>query len=154
MKISGKAAIIAALCAGLIGAQSFAQREHKDEKPQNLKILPQEISEEQLHKVMREFSMSLGVHCNYCHESHEVPGKERPDMNFASDAKKEKQIARDMMRMTEAINEQYIGKIDDGKLDRITCVTCHNGSAHPVVDVKNLKKETGQQNAPPPPLRH
>jgi len=148
MKISRKAAIVVALCAGLVGAQSFAQREHHDEKPQNLKILPQDISEDDLHKVMRDFSMSLGVHCNYCHESHEVPGKERPDMNFASDIKKEKQIARDMMRMTAAINEQYIGKIGDGKLDRITCVTCHNGSTHPVVNVKELKKD---KDMPAPP---
>ena len=140
--ISKKAWAITLACAGMSAAQTFAQKEHHhDEKAENLKVLPKDIDGEQLEQVMHNYSKSLGVRCNYCHESHAVPGKERPEMNFASDKKPEKEIARDMMRMTEAINSQYIAKMGDHKLDPITCVTCHNGNIHPIISVDSLKRK-------------
>ena len=138
--ISKKVWMITLACAGLLTAQTFAQKEnHKDEKPQNLKVLPKDISEDALHDEMKMYSKSLGVRCNFCHESHEVPGKERPEMNFASDVKKEKEVARDMIKMTADINTKYIATMGNGhKLDQITCVTCHNGGKHPITDVNQL----------------
>ena len=52
----------------------------------NLKVLPQNISEDSLKGLMRGYNAALGVKCNFCHA-------ENPDtkkMDFASDAKKEK----------------------------------------------------------------
>lgn len=137
---SRKTLVIGALVVATFAAQSFIQKEQHHEKPQNLKILPKDISGEELHKVMREYSMSLGVHCNFCHESQKVEGQERPKYDFASDKKEEKEIARDMMKMTEALNKKYMSKIQDGKLRPVTCVTCHNGSIHPINSVDSLKK--------------
>ena len=140
--VSKKAIMITIVCAAMVAAQTFAQKEHhKDEKPTNLKVLPKDISEDDLHKVMRDYSKSLGVRCNYCHESQPVEGQERPKFNFASDSKPEKDIAREMMKMTADLNSKYISKIGNGKLDQITCVTCHNGSAHPITSVDSLKKK-------------
>lgn len=139
--ISKKAIMITVVCAAMLGAQTFAQKEHhKDEKPQNLKVLPKDISEDDLHATMRDYSRALGVHCNYCHESHKVEGQDRPKMDFASDKVEDKDIAREMIKMTAALNKNYISKIDDGKLRQVTCVTCHNGNAHPINNVDSLKK--------------
>src|SRR5262245_39292930 len=58
---------------------------------------------------------SLGVTCAHCHT--EV---------YESDEKPTKDKARQMMRMTRAINESQFG----GKRV-VTCQTCHNGRAVP-----------------------
>lgn len=138
LPLNKKLLIIAGLLVAMVGAQSFIPQHH--EAPQNLKVLPQDISEEELHKVMREYSMALGVHCNYCHEGKKIEGQERPKMDFASDKKEEKDIARNMMRMTADINKKYMSKIQEGKLREVTCVTCHNGRPHPINSVDSLKK--------------
>jgi hypothetical protein len=68
-------------------------------------------------------------------------------MDFASDDKPEKNIARNMMRMTEAINSNYIGKMigGDHTLESITCVTCHMGKKTPIVSIDSLAKAEGGQ---------
>ncbi len=141
-----KIIVIGSLCLAFIAAQSFAQKEHHDEKPTNLKVLPNTTTEEDLHKIMRNFSMSLGVHCDYCHVKKEGMVNGHPMMDFASDAKPEKDMARDMMRMTQGINENYIGKfaMKGEHLDPIGCVTCHGGQTSPIVSVDSLKKMNHQ----------
>ncbi len=97
----------------------------------NLKVLPKDISKEELDKVMDGFKAALGVKCNFCH----APQADNPKkLDFASDAKPEKNIARDMMRMTAKINKKYFHdeKFQNGKaLLAVSCVTCHNGNEHP-----------------------
>jgi hypothetical protein len=139
---SKKSLLIVTLCTAMIAAQGFAQKQqdHDDEKPANLKVLPKDISGEDLHKVMKVFSTSLGVHCNYCHVAQKVEGQDRPHMDFASDDKQEKDVARDMMRMTASINRDFLPKMGDHTLEQITCVTCHNGHSTPIVSVDSLKK--------------
>ncbi|ATP55342.1 c-type cytochrome [Pedobacter ginsengisoli] len=104
-----------------------------DEKPTNLKVLPKNISHDQLKEVMEGFKTALGVKCNFCHAARKDDPKK---LDFASDEKHEKEIARNMMRMTMKINKKYfhpIGSTDkDGKaLIAISCITCHNGKEHP-----------------------
>lgn len=104
-----------------------------DEKPKNLKVLPKDISKDQLKEVMDGFKTALGVKCNFCHAARTDDPKK---LDFASDEKPEKETARNMMRMTMKINKKYfhpIGSKDkDGKaLIAISCVTCHNGKEHP-----------------------
>jgi hypothetical protein len=47
-----------------------------------------------------------------------------------------------MMRMTAAINENYIGKMigGDHTLEQINCVTCHMGRQTPIISLDSLKK--------------
>ena len=70
----------------------------------NLKVLPKDISKEDLGTVMDGFKTSLGVKCNYCHAPSET---EKGKLDFASDAKPEKGTARMMMLMTAKINKKY-----------------------------------------------
>lgn len=72
----------------------------------------------QLYSAMQFMAGSLSVSCNYCHVSEHGP--------FDSDAKKTKQTARAMIKMTRAINANSF----DGK-QVVTCNTCHHGTPHP-----------------------
>jgi cytochrome c553 len=100
-------------------------------KKSNLKILPKDISHDDLHKVMEGFNVALGVKCNFCHAASQDDPKH---LDFKSDAKPEKEMARNMMRMTNKINKKYfhVKDADDTKaVLAVSCYTCHNGTAHP-----------------------
>jgi hypothetical protein len=103
-----------------------------EHKHKNLKILPKNINHEDLDKVMDGFKEALGVKCNFCH----APEADSTNhhLDFASDAKPEKNTARYMMKMTAKINKKYFNfnKDENGKsVQTITCITCHRGSPHP-----------------------
>jgi hypothetical protein len=96
-------------------------------KPVNLKILPKDISTQDLVTVMKGYKEALGVECGYCHTV--KPGAHMPD--FASDAKPEKATARLMMTMTTELNAKYISQLPTGSDQRVSCATCHRGHAMP-----------------------
>src|SRR5437870_3900485 len=115
--------VIAIFLLAIVFFKSFAQqdqRKHDDDKAENLKILPKDISEDTLIKVMKTFTKSLGVKCNHCHVGTAQDGKMK--FNFASDDKPQKNIARKMMMMVDSINTNFIAKMGDD-FERITCVT-------------------------------
>ena len=98
-------------------------------KPKNLKILPEDIDHDQLIAIMRGFSGALGVRCTHCHVGQESDPR---SMDFASDDKDEKKTSREMLKMTEAINADYIKKISGDDPDaNVMCMTCHRGQKHP-----------------------
>ncbi len=72
------------------------------------------IPADQVHPAMEYITTALGVGCGYCH----VIG------HFDVDDKREKNVARSMIKMTMALNETVF----DGKRE-ITCYTCHRGAA-------------------------
>src|SRR4051812_38963462 len=74
----------------------------------NLKVLPPNITHDELINTMRNFSRSLGTRCEHCHV--QTATTPREEMDFASDAKPEKNVARTMMLMTRNINTNYISK--------------------------------------------
>ena len=96
----------AAAAAGLalIGGRARAQF---PETFENLKVLPKDISRQDLSGVMRGFASALGVRCVHCHVGQDNPGLKGVD--FRSDEKETKRIARAMMKMAAAINADYIG---------------------------------------------
>jgi hypothetical protein len=101
-------------------------------RPSNLKVLPKNISHEDLDKVMDGFKAALGVKCNFCHAASKDSTEHKLD--FASDEKPEKDIARHMMKMTAKINKKYFSFNKDDKGDpkqTVFCVTCHRGNPHP-----------------------
>ena len=69
----------------------------------NLKVLPRDLTCDQLLAIMRTFTRSLGVKCNTCHVVTATEPKE--ELDFASDAKNEKRVARVMIQMTRQIND-------------------------------------------------
>lgn len=85
-----------------------------DPEFKNLQILSKDISEHDLDSVMHHFSQSLGVKCNFCH----VRNEDAKKMDFASDEKPEKNIARKMMLMAIDINKDYFAQMEmDHELD-------------------------------------
>jgi hypothetical protein len=73
---------------------------------------------------MRGFSSALGTNCKKCHDTE----------NFASDDKDDKKIARSMIQMTKAINEQYLRTMPGMDQDAaVSCYTCHHGQSHPAL---------------------
>ena len=94
----------------------------------NLKVLPKSTSIGDVYKLMVGMQRDLGVQCSFCHE--EDPDSKRID--YASDENPRKETARFMMRMTNDINEKYLGKLGDRQYaPPITCGNCHLGQMHP-----------------------
>jgi hypothetical protein len=63
-------------------------------------------------------------------------------MDWASDKMPAKLTTRDMLRLTNAINTQYIGKMKglDTPVVSVQCVTCHRGQPRPVL-IQDLLKQ-------------
>lgn len=111
----------------------------------NLKVLPQDISNEKLDNIMDHFNQSLGVRCNYCHAKN-AAGK----LDFESDSNHTKEDARSMMRMTLQINKDYLlvkqPMIGDSTM-AVSCYTCHHGSPYP--DAKSTEAPLVKLNIRP-----
>lgn len=105
----------------------------------NLKVLPKDISNADLDSIMETYSKQLNVGCDFCH----APGKANPqDVDYASDDKPEKEITRQMMRMTAAINKDFFNYTIVYKANEnmaVSCFTCHDGFPRP--DMKHEKKQ-------------
>lgn len=98
----------------------------------NLKVLPKHISHHALDSVMGEFCVSLGVHCNFCHAR--KADTTQKGLDFASDKKEQKQIARSMYKMTAYLNAHYFNWNHSHRPDTIhyvVCYTCHRGAQAP-----------------------
>lgn len=97
----------------------------------NTLVIPHATPVTQVIGTMRNFTNYLGVRCPFCHEGEE--GQDLTTFNFASDAKRTKLVARQMMRMVAEINRRL-----DSLPERptpglmVTCGTCHRGVTRPV----------------------
>lgn len=105
----------------------------KLERPayENLQILPKDISAADLDSVMSGFVKALGVCCDNCHAKSKTNAAE---LDFASDDKPEKEIARSMMKMTEVINKDFFNYTivyKANELMAVACRTCHGGKPRP-----------------------
>ena len=128
-----KFAVIATLFALTVIGMS-AMRPAEDSKPpkRNLKVLPKDINHDQLDSTMDSWKAALGVKCNFCH----APNADSTNhhLDFSSDAKPEKKMARYMNTMTAKINKKFFksDKDDHGMMmAAVSCKTCHRGSPHP-----------------------
>jgi hypothetical protein len=132
-------------------AESAPPHEHGPfPAPTNLKVLPRNLTGDQVHEIMRGWAAALGVHCSRCHV--EIPGQIGPDgkprLNFADDSKQEKSTARSMVTMTEEINRKYITKIENTEVP-VSCGTCHRGHFDPQAFVP-ADSPTQPTEVPPP----
>ncbi len=84
-----------------------------DKPPTNLKVLPKKWTRAQVNDFMKKrVNRGLGVKCDFCHDK----------TDFASDANEHKVIARNMLKMTTAMDKKFFA----GK-NKLTCYTCHKG---------------------------
>jgi hypothetical protein len=82
-----------------LSTQSTAQI---PDKFTNLKVLPKDIQKQDLVKIMRGFSNALNVRCIHCHKGDDPVDLSKVD--FASDERENKLVARAMLGMTNGIN--------------------------------------------------
>ena len=103
--------------------------------PTNLKVLPKTWTRQQVGALMTTFSESLGVTCAHCHaEDPNAPppaAGQQPRLDYALDTKKEKDVARDMIKMVMTINDGTKSVGDASVAEKVSCFTCHRGDKKP-----------------------
>ena len=129
------AALVFVLTLGLaVSAQAPAGGAQQPAPFTNLQVWPKDTSRQVILQFMNAFGDSLGVTCNYCHV--EKDGK----LDFASDDKREKRVARQMILLRDSINvvlPAIVGKPagagptsvngQPGMPVRVLCSSCHRG---------------------------
>jgi len=124
--------VVVAVCiVPVISSVAAIEPTHHKNDYTNLQVLPKDISPKAIQEIMvGDFQDALGVGCNFCHANE----KGSLHLDYASDEKPEKEIARSMMRMTMDINKKYFEaehpEVGDS-LITVSCNTCHNGVPHP-----------------------
>ena len=128
-------------------AASLPQQQREPPKLVNLKVFPKNIPYRVLDHQMDVWAAALGVRCTFCH----VRDAQTNKMDFASDAKPEKEMAREMYKMTAKINSKYFKASKDSLGTMMTtgvnCNTCHKGTSHP--EVKEPEEHHGPGGPPP-----
>jgi photosynthetic reaction center cytochrome c subunit len=118
-------------------APAAAGPKKAEEQFKNIQTL-KGIPADELIPSMQFMTASLGVECDFCH----MQGA------FEKDDKKPKKIARQMMEMMFAINQNNF----DGNRE-VTCYSCHRGSTDPVgtpIIAEEAKMAGGAMPMPPP----
>ena len=97
----------------------------------NTKVFPHNTPVQEVIGQMRNFTGALGVRCQFCHVGEE--GKPLETFDFASDKKRTKLVARQMMRMVQEVNRR-LDTIPERPTPAVavTCATCHRGLSRPV----------------------
>jgi tetratricopeptide (TPR) repeat protein len=127
--------------------------------PRNLQVLPKDTPPQDVVALMQQFTRALGVQCTYCHVEVTAPlltaeeqaaaaaaaappaagrgrGRGRgagPQMDFASDDKRQKQTARLMLSLVNDINASLTAALHkpSSEIVRVQCATCHRGITNP-----------------------
>ena len=96
----------------------------------NVQIIPKTTPVIQVIGQMRNITSALGVRCQFCHVGE---GNALERFDFASDEKRNKVVARQMMRMVGEINRRIdtIPQRRDPPVP-VTCLTCHRGIMRPI----------------------
>jgi cytochrome c553 len=108
----------------------------------NLQVLPKDITKEQMDSVMHHYSEALSVRCSFCHVRNDSTKK----IDFASDDLPHKRKAREMMKLTDKINDDYFdvtgGQRTISTALMVTCYTCHHGSTDPAVRAPKTQQQS------------
>jgi hypothetical protein len=128
--------------------------------PRNLQVLPKDTSPQDVAALMQQFTSALGVPCTYCHVQNTPPpltaeeaaaqaaaapaagrgrgrGRGGPQMDFASDDKRQKRTARVMLALVNDINTRLAtlppspARTRGAASSRVQCATCHRGVPNP-----------------------
>src|SRR5262245_21508894 len=135
------AVFLLAACAAI--SQQKSQAPHSDSADfHNLRVLPPNITHDELITTMRGIARSLGTRSNHCHVRN--PPDAAEEFDYPNDSKTEKRVARTMLIMTRTINQQYVSKVNAHGLT-VTCYTCHRGHTVP-------ETTPPPEDATPPPM--
>lgn len=131
--------IFITLCVGALRAQSPQTPPAAEQVYKNIKVL-KGTPADQIIPAMQFMTSSLGVRCDHCH----VEGA------FDKDDKKPKKMAREMMQMMFALNQNSF----NGERE-VTCYSCHRGARRPVStpliagEMATPLKPAAENTAPP-----
>jgi hypothetical protein len=121
--------VLAALTAANLHAQAAGK--FPPDSLVNVHVIPKSTPVIQVIGTMRNFAGFLGVRCQFCHVGQE--GQPLEQFDFVSDEKRNKLVARQMMRMMQEINGRIDTIPDRGSPPvPVTCQTCHRGVSRPV----------------------
>ena len=97
----------------------------------NVQVFAKNTPVVQVWGQMRNIAGGLGVECTFCHVG--LEGARLEQIDFASDQKRNKLVARQMMRMVQEVNRR-IDSIPSRPTPGVTvsCATCHRGVSRPV----------------------
>jgi len=97
----------------------------------NTKVIPKSTPVIQVIGTMRNFTSDLGVRCQFCHVGEE--GQPLTQFNFASDERRTKLVARQMMLLVQEANRR-VDTLPGHQPDdpQVTCATCHRGVSKPM----------------------
>lgn len=119
------AALVAIIGATIYAQGQAPQGQAQARTPQNLQVLPKDMTLQQVQQTMRGFTAALGVECSHCHVG---TMQER-----SKDDNPKKGIARKMLLMTAAINKDMLKDIGETSATaKVTCFTCHRGAIKPL----------------------
>ena len=124
------------LCLALFVVIGTAAIRRPGLQARNLKVLPQDISDQMLDSIMHSYNKALNVDCAFCHAQDKV--NFNGGLNFELDDNPMKDEARKMMRLTIQVNKDYF-YFDSTRrpeyLNVVSCITCHRGNPMPT-DIK------------------
>ena len=142
-------ALLAAALLAIVPSQLTAQaRKFPPDSLVNTQVIPHGTPVTQVIGTMRNITGDLGVRCQFCHVGQE--GMPLDQFDFTSDDKREKLVARQMMRMVAEINRRLDTLPGHGAgphpaghdhaaatpttpaVPLVTCRTCHHGVSRPV----------------------
>ncbi len=128
MRLNGlKNALFVSALLTMVSAGIYAQGQATPQArtPQNLQVLPKDMTLQQVQQTMRSFTAALGVECSHCH----VGGMQ----DRAKDDNPKKLLARKMLQMTMALNKDLasVGEPAAAGASKVTCFTCHRGQLKP-----------------------
>jgi hypothetical protein len=127
-----KAGLVLSALISVVGVSMYAQQgaappqSGRGGPPKNLQVLPKDWTLMQVQTYMRGVAGALGVECSHCHVS---------QTDRASDAKPPKLVARKMLQMLNAINNDLLKGVGDppaAGAPKVTCFTCHRGQLKPL----------------------
>lgn len=96
----------------------------------NTHIIARTTSPTAVWGTMRTFAAALGVGCTHCHIGRD--GAALAEIDYISDEKRTKLVARQMMRMVAEINRRLDTLPSTPSPQAVTCETCHRGVPRPV----------------------
>ena len=96
----------------------------------NVQVL-KNLTPKEMNLEMVKMSEALGVKCDFCHNLND----------WGSDAKKEYQTSRTMLRMVQDINANYLTW---NGAPKIACLSCHQGKDKPKIPLERPAKKAGK----------
>lgn len=92
----------------------------------NIKVLPSDLSRDDVKRLMKQYKAELGVDCSYCHTKY----PDTDDVDYASEENPMKSKARLMIEMTNEINARFLSQLGDRRYaEPFSCGGCHRGQA-------------------------